>query len=229
MGDDSLKLYEEVLLWILTDKKGTVDWRAGEYLHVIAGAVIAELILENRIQLEDSKRKRLLLKESTPTGERLLDEVLEKTRTSKKPKSIESWVDRIANTKKMKNRIADGLCQKGILKSEESRILSIFKTIRYPEVNPVPEQRLIQHLEQVITSETNEVDARTTILLSLLFKSNLLAIHFDGKTVRPHKKRIKSIIEGEKIGKATQEVIQGIEAALMVAVLVPVIVSSTTS
>ncbi len=229
MNNSNLKLYEEILLWILTDKKGTIDWRAGQYEHVLAGAIIAELILGKKIQIENPKKKRLLIKESTLTGDRLLDEILEKIRTSKKPKSIESWIDKIANSRKLKARIAEGLCQKGILKSEESTVLLVFKTTHYPEVNPIPEEELIQRLRQVITTETNEIDVRTIVLLSLLFKSNLLPIHFDGKTIRQHKKRIKSIIEGEVIGKATQEIIQGIEAALMVAVFVPVIASASSS
>jgi|MEHZ01.5.fsa_nt_MEHZ011385232.1_3 hypothetical protein len=41
----TLFFHEEVLLLAFKDQKGTIDFRAGSFLNVIAGAILAELLL----------------------------------------------------------------------------------------------------------------------------------------------------------------------------------------
>lgn len=57
MNYDQLYLHEEILLWVLKNDKGTIDWRGGEYLIIMAGAIVAELLIQNRIRLSYTKKK----------------------------------------------------------------------------------------------------------------------------------------------------------------------------
>ena len=64
----------EAFLLLLRDVDGTLS-RAPEWLvrHALGGAVLVDLALENRI---DTDVQRLLLIDSTPAGDRLLDPLL---------------------------------------------------------------------------------------------------------------------------------------------------------
>lgn len=52
----TLFLHEDVLLLAFKDQKGSIDYRAGSFLNVIAGAILAELLLAERISIEDSRK-----------------------------------------------------------------------------------------------------------------------------------------------------------------------------
>jgi hypothetical protein len=52
---NKLHLHEEVLLLALKDDKGT-PFATTQYGFAMAGAMVAELVLAERIDLEDSKR-----------------------------------------------------------------------------------------------------------------------------------------------------------------------------
>jgi|MEHZ01.5.fsa_nt_MEHZ011385232.1_5 hypothetical protein len=67
------------------------------------------------------------------------------------------------------------------------------------------------------------------VLVSLTYQSNLLSIPFTGKELRKNKKRIKKIIDGELVGKATGQVIQAIQSAAAIAAIMPAITSASTA
>ncbi|MFT7664967.1 MAG: hypothetical protein ACI87A_003201, partial [Planctomycetota bacterium] len=76
-----------------------------------------------------------------------------------------------------------------------------------------------------IFNHSLDVDARTIALLSLAKSTGILVKIFDKKALKSEQKRIDSLIEGELAGKATTEIVQSIQVALMVACIVPVIVT----
>ena len=223
----TLYLHEEILLLALRDKKGTIDHRAGRFLHVIAGAILAELMLAEKINLDGKRHKLINVVDPTSAAEPILDEVLQQMVDARRRKSIQAWVRQIALVSKLKQRTATGLCDKGILRKEEAKVLWLFKTIRYPELDPKPERALLGRIEAAIFSSHAEVDIRTSILISLAYGSNLLSISFARKDLRSQRKRIKQIIDGELIGKATADVMQAIQAAAAMAAIMPVVITTT--
>jgi hypothetical protein len=227
--ESSLYLYEEILLLALKDQKGTIDWRAGLFLNVIAGAIIAELVLTDRIQIENNKKKHMVVTNENLIGDPVLDQALEKVNKSKNKKSLEDWISKLASISKLKEKIAKQLCNKGILREEKRKIMGLFKTKRYPELNPEPEKRLIQRLEKALFSEQTKTDLRTTILISLTYQSDLLSIPFQKKDIKHNKQKIERIIRGEHIGRATHEVIETLEAVLAITTIMPVITLSATN
>ena len=109
------------------------------------------------------------------------------------------------------------------------KILLLFTRKIYPEVNPVPERELIRRLENAIFTDTRDIDPRTVVLLSLANSTGLLKMAFDKKKLKGRKARIKQIIEGEMTGKAATEAIQAMQAAVMVAVIMPTLIATTAS
>jgi len=224
---NTLFLHEEILLLALRDKEGTIA-SGTMYQYAIGAALLAELLLSKRIQVGQSGRRKLVnLIDPTPHGEPLIDECLNKISGAKRRAVLQTWVSRFAGVKNLKHRIAQQLCKRGILKADEDKVLLIFTRKIYPEVNPIPERQLIRRLEHVIFTDTRDIDPRTVVLLSLANSTGLLKIVFDKKKLKSRKARIEQIINGEITGKAATEAIQAMQAAVMVACIMPSITAAT--
>ena len=111
MSNIELYLHEEIMLLALRDEAGTMI--ASEKMHLMIGAAVAaELLLRQRISFSHPKKKLVDLVDSTPVGDQLVDECLEKLGKAKRRARLNQWVVRFAQTKKVKPRVAEGLVQR---------------------------------------------------------------------------------------------------------------------
>jgi len=226
---NTLFLHEEILLLALWDKEGTIA-SGMTYQYAIGAAILAELLLSKRIEIEQSGRKKLVnLVNSSPIGEPLVDECLEKVNNSKRRAALQTWVSRFAGIKNLNHRVAQQLCRRGILRADEDKVLLLFTRKIYPEVNPVPERELIGRLRNAIFTETKDIAPRTVVLLSLASSTGILKIVFDKKELKGRKARIEQIVNGEITGKAATEAIQAMQAAVMVAFIMPTLITASVS
>lgn len=227
---DDLFLHEEILLLALKDEEGTIA-SGTLYNYAVGGAILAELLLSQRIAVDPSKRKLVSVINPQPLNDALIDEWLTKMSSVKRQKSLQDWVSRIASTRELKHRIAIPLCQRGILRIEEKTILMLFHQRIYPEISPEPEHKIIDRLNHAIFTDSDDVEARTVVLLSLAKSANLLPVLFGKTNIKQSRNRIDQIINGEITGKATKEAIDAMQAAVMIAVIMPAIMTSviTTS
>lgn len=225
----NLFLHEEIMLLALRDEEGTIA-SGTMYQYAIGAAVLSELLLNKRIAVGESRRKKLVnLVSSQPLGEPLIDQCLEKICNAKRRASLQTWVSRFAGVKNLKHRVARQLCQRGILRASEDKILLLFARKIYPEVNPEPERRLIERLRQAIFTDSRDIDPRTVVLVSLANSTGLLKVVFDKKKLKGRKARIKEIIDGEITGKAAKEAIEAMQAAVMVCCIMPTVMTTTIS
>lgn len=225
---DRLPLHEEVLLLALRDDEGTVA-SGTTYQYAIAGAVLAELVLQGRVAVDESKRKkRAIVADPRPTGAPLLDECLEKMAATKR-KGLDHWVGKFAGIGGLKHRVAERLCDRGILHEEEGKILLLFTRRIYPETDPRPEQEIVERLRRAIFTDARDVDPRTGVLVSLADATGILKVVFDKKELKARKARIAQVVNGEVMGKAAKQAIQAMQTAVMVAAIMPAIIASTTS
>jgi Golgi phosphoprotein 3 len=225
----NLFLHEEIMLLALRDEEGTIA-SGTMYQYAIGAAVLAELLLNKRIAVRESRRKKLVnLISSQPFGEPLIDECLEKISNAKRRTSLQGWVSRFAGVKNLKHRVALQLCQRGILRAAEDTILLLFARKIYPEINPVPERKLIERLRGAIFTDSRDVDTRTVVLVSLANSTGLLKVVFDKKELKGRKARIKEISDGEITGKAAKEAIEAMQAAIMVCCIMPAITTAAIS
>lgn len=217
-----LPLHEEILLLALRDEEGTIA-SGTMYQYAIAGAILSELMLQERIAVDESGRKKLAtVLDPRPTGAPLLDECLDKIAAAK-PKPLDHWVGRFANIKNLKHRVAERLCDRGILHEEEGKILLIFTRRTYPETDPRPEQEIVERLRRTIFTDTRDLDPRTVVLVSLADSAGILKVVFDKKELKARKDRLEQVINGDLMGKAAKEAIHAMEAAVMVAVIIPAV------
>jgi len=229
MTHRQLFLHEEILLLALRDREGTVV--GGTYYpYALGGALLAELLLQRRIKIDEAGRRKLVaVVSSKPVGDPLLDACLEKVTTAKRRASPQTWVGRFAGFRRLKHRVALGLCERGILKADEDTVLLIFKRKTYPEVDPAPERELIKRLRQAIFTYTRELAPRTVVLVALAHGAGILKAVFDKKKLRGRKRRLEQIAKGDVVGEATREAIQGMQAAIVAATVVPAVIATTAA
>lgn len=223
-----LRLYEEVMLLALRNDRGTI---AGGvmYQQAAGGALLAELIIEGRIRaVSEGRSTYAVVERSEPIGDAILDECLQKAAASTRRRSLLHWVQKFAATKHLKHRVATGLVDQGILREEEGRVLLIFSRRLYPELDPEYERAIVARLSDAIFSDTSTVDARTTVLIAVAQHSGLLKATLDRKRLKTRRQRIDAIVKGDAVGKATRQAIEAVQAAVMVAAIMPAIVASTS-
>jgi len=221
-----LWLHEEVLLLALKDDKGTPH--AAQYSFALGGALLAELLLDERLILEEKPRKKPLkpgkkpsylvaIDDSKPLADPILDECLHRVTTSKKQRSPQDWVTRFAQLKDLRRRIAVSLCRKGILREREDRILVLFRRTAYPTLDGAPERRIVDRLQDAVAGDSMELDARTAVLVALANGTGLLKPVLGKDLVKQRKDRIKEIGEGDIVGEATKAAVQAAQAAAVAA------------
>ncbi|MBU8872021.1 MAG: GPP34 family phosphoprotein [Gemmatimonadales bacterium] len=225
---EKIFLYEEVMLLSLKDEKGTMENGAFNQA-AIGGAILSELLLSGRIEIEQEKKKRFArVANDRSLGDPLLDECLQRIRDAKKRQQLRTWVSRFANTKDLKNRVARQLCRKGVLREAEDKVLLIFKRRIFPEIDPQPEREIIARLKQAIFT-TGPVDSRTVVLVAIAQSANLLKNVFEKKKLKERKERIKIISSGDAAGNATREVIQAAQAAAAMTAIMAASVATSSS
>jgi len=221
----TLHLHEELLLLALRDEEGTLH-SSTHYPFALGGALLAELLLGRRVEVEESKRRAWVrLRDASPLGESLLDECLAKVRDAKRPLVVRTWVSKFANLDRLRHRVAEGLCRRRILRAEEGKILALFSRTTYPTVDPRPERRVVDRLRRAVFGEARTLDPRTVVLVSLADRTGILARVFDRKELKRRRARIREIENGEVVGKATEEVIRAMQAAVTMVCILPAITS----
>jgi golgi phosphoprotein 3 len=224
----SLRLYEEILLLELDDEKGT-SRSDSLYAQAMGGAVVAELMLEGRIRLAPEKKHRVEVVDPSPVGDPLLDATLAEMAAAKKPKPGSEWVAKVAAKGHLKAEAAGRLVAAGVLAQEDAKILGIFPTTRYPARDPRPEREVRARLTRAVCTDTRDVDARTVVLVALADAGKLLPRVIEKPRLKERKERIKAITSGEAVRAVTQEAIDAVQAAVMVAVMVPAIAAAAAS
>jgi len=226
---NQLFLYEEIMLLALKDEEGTIA-SGTNYQYALAGSVLAELLLEEKISVEEQKKKKYaVLKDSTPLGDPVIDECLNKVIQAKKKQQLQTWISRFSGLKNLKHRTARKLVERGILRADKDKVLLLFTRKIYPEVDPEPERRMIERMRKALFTEQQDIDPRTVVLISLADSTGLLKVVFDKKELKSRKKRIEQIVNGELTGKATKEAIQAMQAAVFVACIMPAVIATTTA
>jgi golgi phosphoprotein 3 len=216
---NSLFLHEELMLLALRDEEGTIASSGGMYQYAISGAVVAELLLRNRIEIEESKKQFVNLINSDPVGDPLIDECLERIAGAKKRASLQTWVVKFVGIKNLKHRVAEGLCKRGILQPAEDRVLLVFSRKTYPELDPQPERELVDRLRRAIFTDSEDVDPRTAVLVSLASGTGMLNTSFDRKELKSRKARIEQVISGETTGQAAKQAIAAMQAVIFMSTI----------
>ena len=210
-----LSLAEELLLLSLNDEKGSVLFAASTGLPFgLAGAVLMELAVQEKIKLEG---KKILSAGDGDTGDAILDECLGLLRAAAKPKTIQHWISKLGGRKSIREGYLERLVQKFILRREEHKILWVFPATRFPASNPIEELEVRQRLRKAAFAEALP-DLPTLLLISLVQACGLVGDVFPDRDERKQaKKRFAALAKEEVYGKAVADQIAAVMAACIAA------------
>lgn len=181
-----LTLLEEVLLIGLKDKEGYLSFWNDNISYALRGLIIIELALRNKIRMiNDPARKRFELPDrlievidSSLTGETLLDEALKLMKNDNENLSVLNWIDLLSGEtwnlmkinyqlKQVRERLAKGLVDKGVLKTEHKNFL-LFDMATHPINDPIPKRKIVQRILDMLTSRNIILDYDTKYYPSTL-------------------------------------------------------------
>jgi len=166
-----LTLMEDVLLLGLKDKQGYLSFWNDNISYALRGCIVIELAFRGRISMQnDSARRRFPLSDriievidDTLTGEVLLDEALKMMKSSEKM-SVSSWIDLMSGEtwnlmkigyqlKQVRERLAKGLVDKGILRTEKKNFL-LFDMATHPVVDSGAKDEIRKRVRNVCSNRT---------------------------------------------------------------------------
>lgn len=205
------------MLLALRDETGTLESHATMHSYALGGAILAELLLAGRIEVESGKKRLVNLICNDSPGNAVLDDALALIAIAKRRRKAEHWVSKFAHISRLRHRIAVELARKGILRDDEKTVLLLFKRKVYPTLNPTPERRLLEKLRLAITEEGRRIAPETGILLALAHGTGLLKAHFDRALLKKNKKRLDRLTDGELVGGVARDAVAAANAAIVAA------------
>ena len=208
-----LRFAEEIVLLQLSDdgKFAAVPNRSLE--HALAGSVLMDLALENRI---DTDLEKLVVIDSTPVGDSLLDPTLADIAAGEE-RDTRFWVRRTAiRADAIREEALSRLVGVGILERQDDRFLWVFQSRRYPAIDGEAEREVKLRIMGVLFS--NEIpDPRDVVIICLadacgIFRGLLSEQELDAATAR-----IEQVRKLDLIGQAVSRAIHDIELSVAAA------------
>lgn len=212
-----LSFAEELLLLALDDEKGViVDKTPIKY--GLIGAMLMDLALMNKI---DTDLENLMIVDSSPTGDDILDEALRQIAQSKTTRTMAYWIISLSqDSNAIKERLLNRLIEKNILKREQQKILWVFARRRYPVRDDKEEKEVKTRIREVILSDTIP-DPHDVVLISLVKACYLDDEIFSDEEINAVQGRIEQIAKMDLIGQTVSRIIGSIMRAIAMAPLYP--------
>ena len=220
-----LNLMEELLLLALDDEKGKIISSSSCALpYGLRGALLLELFIAGKIDIVD---KKIVVINRNNTGNEVLDNALNIINTYHKQKTVKFWITKLTSKMKgLRKDLLNELITKGILEQQDKKVLWVIPATRYPTKNPVIENRVRKRIIDIVLHD-EQLDERSSMLISLIKACELIKEVFPKDNLKDAKKKIKNIIQDEKVGKAiTSQVSDEIMATIMVLMVATTITSN---
>ena len=203
-----LRFAEEIILLTLRDDDGKFEpVPALSMQHALAGAVLMDLALENRI---DTDTENLVLIDSTPVGDSLLDPTLEKIEAGEQ-RDARYWVEQTARTSDtIRDEALARLIERGILEQHEERFLWVFRSRRYPVIDGREEREVKLRILGVLLSDEIP-DPRDIVIICLADACGILRQLLPKRELEGVRDRIEQVRKLDLIGQAMSQAIHDIE------------------
>lgn len=214
-------LAEDLLLLLLDDETGKPLIDSTALPRALAGAVLLELALDGVVRPaaegEEVRKGRLVLSDGTPPEDPILAHAVAQIRDSKplKPERAIEKIDR-----RLREAVLQRIVDRGWVHEAKGRLLGIFPTKVWPAVDESHERAIREELRAALVDGAAP-SARVAALVSLLSAVDAAPKVIADGDRRAIKKRAKEIADGEWAGAAVRRTVEAVNAAIMVAVIIP--------
>ena len=210
----------EALLLLLDEEEGIFQSVGKNTLELaMAGAVLMELAFADRI---DTDLEHMMVIDRAPTGNPLLDDVLERIAQGEVNNDTRGWIETLAveKTASIQEHALASPVKQGILRREEKRLfqetikhLWIFRSPRYFSVDGKSRHNVRTRFADVLA--TDEIpDPRDIALIGLVDACGILRPHFteEAAKIAP---RIEQLRKMDLIGREIASAIMAIDRSVI--------------
>ncbi len=210
-----LRFVEEIMLLLLRDHDGRfVRVPSWSLEYALAGGVLMDLALENRI---DTDLENLILVDSTPVGDNLIDPTLAEI-AGEPNHPTRYWVERtVERSEDLHEAALSRLVEHGILERQEKRFLWAFRSRRYPMVDGRAEREVKLRIMEVLFGEEIP-DPRDIMLICLVDACGIFNHLLSREELGKASGRIEQVRQMDLIGQATTQAIREIELSIAASV-----------
>lgn len=211
------------LFLLLTSDAGRSETSVGRRAPLVAGAV-TDLVLLRRVELEEAKDPRVRVLDAAPTGDAALNHVL-------------AGLGELAGRKlgalvghrrvDPSDLLAAQLVADGVLEERRGLLGS-----RHVTVDPRPEEALRDRLAAAVAGDAEPTAADAAVLgvlCALDLAHRLLGDRLPGVSRRQLRERIEEIGEGVPTLDAVRRSYDALQAAIMSAAIMPVVIATGAS
>ena len=205
-----MRFAEEILLLLLNEDTGyfapVPEWKMS---CALAGGVLMDLALENRI---DSDLHTITLIDPTPTGDELLDPVLDEIANDSEVRSPQYWVERTARRAEQISDLAfDRLVEQGVLDFDSGGFWSLSRNVsrsgRYPIADGSAREEVKVRITRMLLSDEIP-DPRDIAIVGLLNNCGGVQTLLDEEEYELAEKRIELLSGMDLIGRTIGEAIK---------------------
>lgn len=205
-----LTLAEELALLALDDDTGKViDLPAFALESALAAAIVMELSLEGRI---DTDPEKLWVIQPHMTGDPILDGALSQIVKEKAPQPAAHWLRHFARPQ-LEDDVIARLVERGIVRSEERRLLWVFKTRVYPPASGLEEKEVRTRILALL--EGNDIPSpRDALLVGLMRSSGILRRLMSAADYERLRERIDHLAQLEHVSRELSSTLTELQVAL---------------
>ena len=207
-----LRFPEEIILLLLDDEGGNFV-RVPEWSMqcALAGAVLMDLALENRI---DTDPNQLILVDSTPVGDDLLDPTLARIAEATEAHDTRFWIqDTAQRAYQIRERVLERLVDHGILHVRDDSFLWVFQSRRYPAVDGKADREVKLRIMEVLFSDEIP-DPRDIVIVCLAEACGIFRELLSRRELEHATARIEQVRKLDLIGQAVTQAVWDIETSL---------------
>jgi len=210
MDEFRIRLTEELILLMLDESSGYLEMVPGwDFSCVMAGAVIADLALEDRI---DTDLQSLYLLDASPTGDRLLDPTLQEISQAEHRSDTQYWIERnTARSEEIVTLTLQRLVDKGVLEYESGGFWTLSRSVSrsgmYPSADGSIRREAKARILNVVLND-DIPDPRDVILVGLMhtcdgFKTLLSEEDYEEKL-----ERIETVAGMDLVGRSVARAVK---------------------
>ena len=204
MDEFRIRLTEELILLMLDESSGYLEMVPGwDFSCVMAGAVIADLALEDRI---DTDLQSLYLLDATPTGDRLLDPTLEEISKAEDRSDTQYWVERnTARAEEIVTLTLQRLVDKGVLEYEAGGFWTLSRSVSrsgmYPSADGSIRREAKARILNVVLND-DIPDPRDVILVGLMQTCDRFKTLLSEEDHEEKRERIETVAGMDLVGRS---------------------------
>ena len=205
-----LRFAEEIILLLLDDDGRFARLPSWSLNYALAGGVLMDLALENRI---DTDLEKLILIDATPVGDGLLDPTLADIAVGEES-DARYWVGRTASRgEEIRDESLKRLVDLGILEKRDESFLWVFRARRYPSIDGKVEREVKLRIMGVLFSDEIP-DPRDIVVICLADACGIFSELLTSREIESVAPRIEQVRRLDLIGQATTQAIRDIEVSI---------------